>query len=74
MVSIPVVLQFIKPYQRDRIVSFLNPESDPLGQGYQLIQSKIDFVNGEVVERRIQELNKALKLCVTVDTKKKLFK
>ena len=37
-------------------------------------QSKIDFVNGEVVERRIQELNKALKLCVTVDTKKKLFK
>ncbi len=37
-------------------------------------QSKIGFVNGEVVERRIQELNKALKLCVTVDTKKKLFK
>ncbi len=37
-------------------------------------QSKIDFVNGEVVERRIQELNKALKLCVTVDTKKQLFK
>ena len=37
-------------------------------------QSKIDFINGEVVERRIQELNKALKLCVTVDTKKKLFK
>ncbi len=37
-------------------------------------QSKIDFVNGEVVERRIQELNKALRLCVTVDTKKKLFK
>ena len=37
-------------------------------------QPKIDFVNGEVVERRIQELNKALKLCVTVDTKKKLFK
>ena len=36
-------------------------------------QSKIDFVNGEVVERRIQELNKALKLCVTIDTKKKFF-
>ncbi len=36
-------------------------------------QSKIDFINGEVVERRIQELNKALKLCVTIDTKKKLF-
>ena len=37
-------------------------------------QSKIDFINGEVVERRIQELNKALKLYVTVDTKKRLFK
>ena len=46
MVSIPVVLQFIKPYQRDRIVSFLNPESDPLGQGYQLIQSKIALGSG----------------------------
>ena len=38
-------------------------------------QSKIDFINGEVVERRIQELNKALKSCVTVDLKKnKLLK
>ena len=37
-------------------------------------QSKIDSINGEVVERRIQELNKALKLCVTVDTEKKFFK
>ena len=46
MISIPVVLQFIKPYQRDRIVSFLNPESDPLGQGYQLIQSKIALGSG----------------------------
>ena len=46
IVSIPIVLQFIKPYQRDRIISFLNPESDPLGQGYQLIQSKIALGSG----------------------------
>ena len=36
-------------------------------------QSKIDFVNGEVVERRIQELNKALKLFVNEDIEKKKF-
>ena len=36
-------------------------------------QSKIDFNNGEIVERRIQELNKALKSCVIVDTKKTKF-
>ena len=46
VVSIPIFLQYIKPYQRDRIVSFLNPESDPLGQGYQLIQSKIALGSG----------------------------
>jgi len=46
VISIPVFLQFIKPYQRDRIISFLNPESDPLGQGYQLIQSKIALGSG----------------------------
>ena len=33
-------------------------------------QSKIDFINGEVVERRIQELNKALKSCSTVKKEK----
>ena len=46
VISIPVFLQYIKPYQRDRIISFLNPESDPLGQGYQLIQSKIALGSG----------------------------
>ncbi len=48
IVSIPVFLQYIKPYQRDRIISFLNPESDPLGQGYQLIQSKIALGSGGI--------------------------
>lgn len=36
----------IKPYQMKRITSFLNPEEDPLGAGYQLIQSKIAFGSG----------------------------
>ncbi len=46
IISIPIFLQSIKPYQRDRIISFLNPESDPLGKGYQLIQSKIALGSG----------------------------
>ena len=46
VISIPILLQFIKPYQRERIISFLNPDSDHLGQGYQLIQSKIALGSG----------------------------
>ena len=46
VISIPILLQFIQPYQRERIISFLNPDSDPLGQGYQLIQSKIALGSG----------------------------
>ena len=45
--SIPILWNFvIKSYQKDRIISFLNPESDPLGRGYQLIQSKIALGSG----------------------------
>ena len=44
--SFPFLWNLIKPYQQKRILSFLNPESDPLGQGYQLIQSKIALGSG----------------------------
>ena len=44
--STPFLWNYIKPYQKNRILSFLNPESDPLGQGYQLIQSKIALGSG----------------------------
>ena len=47
LASIPILWNFVvKPYQKDRIISFLNPESDPLGRGYQLIQSKIALGSG----------------------------
>ncbi len=36
----------LKPYQQKRILTFLNPESDPLGSGYHLIQSKIAVGSG----------------------------
>ena len=42
----PFVIAFLKPYQKLRILSFLNPERDPLGAGYQLIQSKIAIGSG----------------------------
>ena len=46
LVSIPVLLNFLKPYQLDRLISFINPEEDALGRGYQLIQSKIALGSG----------------------------
>ena len=46
LISFPLLWNNIKPYQQKRILSFLNPESDPLGQGYQLIQSKIALGSG----------------------------
>ena len=42
----PIVISFLKPYQKLRILTFLNPERDPLGAGYQLIQSKIAIGSG----------------------------
>ncbi len=48
LISIPLLLNHLKPYQRDRVISFLNPEDDALGRGYQLIQSKIALGSGGI--------------------------
>src|SRR5215469_5829668 len=42
----PVAWHYLKPYQRERLVSFLNPQSDPLGAGYHIIQSEIAIGSG----------------------------
>jgi rod shape determining protein RodA len=42
----PIAISFLKPYQKSRILTFLNPDSDPLGAGYQIIQSKIAIGSG----------------------------
>jgi len=42
----PVSRHILKPYQRDRITSFLHPENDPKGSGYQLLQSQIAVGSG----------------------------
>jgi len=41
LVVLPIGFTSLQPYQKARIVSFLDPERDPQGTGYQLIQSKI---------------------------------
>ena len=43
---LPIAISFLKPYQKTRILTFLNPEKDPLGAGYQIIQSKIAIGSG----------------------------
>ena len=42
----PVSRHILKPYQRERITSFLHPEEDAKGSGYQLLQSKIAVGSG----------------------------
>lgn len=45
--ALPLVWTFLKDYQKKRIFSFLDPESDPLGASYHLIQSKIAVGSGQ---------------------------
>lgn len=45
---VPVLWHFMHDYQRQRIYTLINPESDPLGAGYHIIQSKIAIGSGGV--------------------------
>ncbi len=44
--SAPVLWHFMRDYQRQRVLTFLNPEQSPLGAGYHIIQSKIAIGSG----------------------------
>ncbi len=46
VLAAPVVYENLRDYQRARITTFLDPESDPLGAGYNIIQSKIALGSG----------------------------
>ena len=46
---LPVTWLVLKPYQKERILTFLDPERDPLGKGYQVAQSKIAIGSGGLV-------------------------
>lgn len=49
--AVPLLLSQLKPYQLKRITTFLNPELDPLGAGYHVIQSKIAIGSGGLTGR-----------------------
>jgi rod shape determining protein RodA len=49
--ALPLVWARLHDYQRQRIVTFLDPESDPLGAGYHIIQSKIALGAGGLMGR-----------------------
>ena len=46
LLSLPFLWHFLKSYQKDRLLVFLNPNVDPLGAGYTVIQSKIAIGSG----------------------------
>ncbi|APZ44731.1 rod shape-determining protein RodA [Acidihalobacter ferrooxydans] len=46
LAALPVLWHFMHGYQRDRVLTFLKPESDPLGAGYHIIQSMIAVGSG----------------------------
>ena len=49
--GVPIAWQFLREYQRERIRTFLNPEADPLGAGYHILQSKIALGSGGLFGR-----------------------
>lgn len=48
VIAAPVGWHFLKPFQKERVLIFLNPERDPLGSGYQLTQAKIATGSGGI--------------------------
>ncbi len=46
--SLPIIWHLLHDYQKKRVLTFLNPESDPLGSGYHIMQSKIALGSGGV--------------------------
>ena len=47
--ALPLLWSFLKEYQKRRIITFFNPDLDPLGAGYHLIQSKIAVGSGGII-------------------------
>jgi len=48
LMLMPLGWHFLKDYQKDRLITFLNPESDPLGAGYHILQSMIAIGSGGI--------------------------
>ncbi len=48
LAAVPIAWQFLHEYQKTRILTFLDPETDPLGAGYHILQSKIALGSGGI--------------------------
>lgn len=55
VITLPIGYHFLKPYQQDRLVSFIYPDRDPKGTGFQVIQSRIAVGNGGMWGRGTKE-------------------
>ncbi len=49
--AIPIAWQFLRTYQKQRVMTLFNPENDPLGAGYHILQSKIALGSGGLTGR-----------------------
>ena len=48
LACLPIAWQFLRPYQRQRVLTFVDPNLDPLGAGYHVIQSQIAIGSGQL--------------------------
>lgn len=55
ILSLPLLWFLLAPYQRQRVMSFLNPSQDPLGAGYNSLQSMISIGSGRIFGRGLGE-------------------
>lgn len=55
LLSVPILWTFLHTYQKKRVLTFLNPESDPLGSGYHILQSKITLGSGGLFGKGFME-------------------
>ena len=60
LILLPFIIAFLKPYQKLRVLTFLNPDRDPLGAGYQIIQSKIAVGSGGIFGKGFFKRNSEL--------------
>ena len=51
LATLPIIWMALHDYQRGRVLTFINPERDPLGAGYNIIQSKIAIGSGGLLGR-----------------------
>ena len=51
LVLLPLAFQLLRPYQRHRLITLVNPTADPLGTGYNVVQSTIAVGSGQLFGR-----------------------